>query len=204
MRVRLYWSMARLAHVEGRDSIALGNVRKAIALLQATDDTLHLGRAHLLAANITLSRDDADGADQHLDKAEQFLGPSASTDDDVEIAIQRSRIATLRSGGPQAVEFARKALALNSGKNPSDEGRAFAALGDGLAAVGELPGADEAYRRAAELLEAQTRWRDAANACRSWARMLRQMGREEQALDVLERATELGMRVAPAGSRAER
>ena len=50
MRVRLYWSMARLAHAEGRESVALTNVRKAIALLQATDDTFHLARAHILAA----------------------------------------------------------------------------------------------------------------------------------------------------------
>src|SRR5438067_1329119 len=50
MRVRLYWSMARLAHTEGRPSVALANIRKAIALLQATDDTLHLARAHILAA----------------------------------------------------------------------------------------------------------------------------------------------------------
>jgi ATP/maltotriose-dependent transcriptional regulator MalT len=46
----------RLAHVEGREGVALTNVRKAIALLQATEDTVHLARAHLLAAGITLSR----------------------------------------------------------------------------------------------------------------------------------------------------
>ncbi len=47
MRVRLYWSIARLAHAEGRESVALTNVRKAIALLQATDDTFHLApRTH--------------------------------------------------------------------------------------------------------------------------------------------------------------
>src|SRR5947209_3501298 len=74
MRVRLYWSMARLAHTEGRPSVALANIRKAIALLQATDDTLHLARAHILAATITLSREDADGAALHLDRAEQLLG----------------------------------------------------------------------------------------------------------------------------------
>ena len=70
MRVRLYWSMARLAHTEGRSTVALNNVRKAIALLQATDDTLHLARAHILASSITLTREDADRAEMHLNKAE--------------------------------------------------------------------------------------------------------------------------------------
>jgi transcriptional regulator with XRE-family HTH domain len=204
MRVRLYWSMARLAHAEGRPSVALGNIRKAIALLQATDDTLHLARAHILAANITLSREDADGAAQHLDRAEQLLGMPMSIDDLVEIAIQRSRIAALREEGARAVTFAREALEFNAGKNPVDDGRAFAALGDGLALEGESPAAEEAYRRAADVLETHGRWRDAANVCRAWARILRESQDEQQALDVLERAAELGTRALPAEVHAER
>jgi hypothetical protein len=42
------------------------------------------------------------------------------------------------------------------------------------------------------------------NACRAWGRMLRKNGREEHALDVLERAADLGLRASPAESRAER
>lgn len=204
MRVRLYWSMARLAHAEGRASVALSNVRKAIALLQATDDTLHLARAHILAGGITLSRGDADGAETHLEKAEHLLGHPASAADLVELTIQRSRIATIRGEGELAVALARRALELSSGANPVDQGLAFSALGDGLALAGELPGADEAYRRAVEILERQKQWRDATYACRAWARMLRETGREEQALDVLERAAELGLRVKPAEAPAER
>ena len=204
MRVRLYWSMARLAHTEGRAFVALNNVRKAIALLQATDDTLHLARAHILAANITLSREDADGAAQHLDRAELLLGTPISTDDLVEIAIQRSRVATLRGEAALAVTSAREALELNAGHNPVDDGRAFAALGDGLAAESDTPAAEEAYRRAADILEAHGRWRDAANACRTWARILRESQNEQQALDVLERAAELATRAQPVSAHAER
>jgi tetratricopeptide (TPR) repeat protein len=204
MRVRLYWSMARLAHAEGRASVALTNVRKAIALLQATDDTLHLARAHILASGITLSRAHADGAEDRVDRAEQLLSTPAAAEDVVEITIQRSRIAALRSEGEPAVDLARRALELNASKSPIDDGRAFFALGDGLALTGEHAGADEAYRRAAEVLEQQHQWRDATNACRSWAKMLREQGREEQALDVLERATELSMRTTPAPAHSRR
>jgi transcriptional regulator with XRE-family HTH domain len=202
MRVRLYWSMARLAHAEGRASVALANVRKAIALLQATDDTLHLARAHILASGITLSRGDASGAEGHLDRAEQLLSVPPAAEDVVEITIQRARIAALRSQGTAAVTLARRALELDA--NPVDEGRAFAALGDGLTLTGEHPAADEAYRRAVEVLEHQHQWRDATTACRSWAKMLREQGREEQALDVLERATEIGMRMSTTEARATR
>jgi len=198
MRVRLYWSMARLAHAEGRASVALSNLRKAIALLQATDDTLHLGRAHILAGGITLSRGDADGAEGHLDKAEHLLAMPAATTDVVEIAIQRSRIAAMREQGEASVTLARQALELNAGVNPVDEGRGFHALGEGLALIGKHPDADESFARAAEILERQQQWRDATTACRSWAKMLRELGREQQAMDVLERATELATRATPA------
>jgi transcriptional regulator with XRE-family HTH domain len=203
-RVRLYWSMARLAHAEGRAGFALTNVRKAIALLQATEDTVHLARAHILAASITLSRNDADAAQRHLDQAEQFLGSSAAAEDTIEIKVRRSRIATLQGRADDAVTLAREALALFPEANPYDQGLGYSVLADALALRGETDAADEAYSRAVELLETQGRWRDAANACRAWAHMLREQGRDQQALDVLDRAAELGVRASPDATRVER
>jgi transcriptional regulator with XRE-family HTH domain len=203
MRVRLYWSMARLAHTEGRAAVALANVRKAIALLQATEDTVHLARAHLLAAGITLARDDADTAEEHLDQAEHILGSAAAVSDSVEIKIRRSRVAALRSAAGAAVELAREALALIGEDSKLDEGLAQTALADGLALAGDRAAAGDAFRRAVDLLERQGRWRDAMNACRNWARMLRQIGSEAEALDVLDRAAELGMRAAPDAAHVE-
>jgi transcriptional regulator with XRE-family HTH domain len=204
MRVRLYWSMARLAHTEGRESVALTNVRKAIALLQATDDTFHLGRAHILAAYITLSRDDPDSAEQHLDQAEQFLGMSPAAQDIFEITTQRARVAALRGDAATSVELASRAVALAGDDAPVDRGLALAALGDGLSLTNETTAANKAYAEAVELLEGQGRWRPAATTALAWGRMLRQSGREAEALDVLDRAAALGMRATPESARAER
>jgi tetratricopeptide (TPR) repeat protein len=203
MRVRLYWSIARLAHAEGRASTALSNVRKAIALLEATDDTFHLARAHILAANITLSRDHADAAAKHLDHAETLLGRGAAATDLFEIKTLRSRIAVLRGQGADAVTLAREALAVAKDA-PADQGLGYSALADGLALSGDKDGADDAYTKAVELLESQGRWRPAANACRAWAHMLREQGRDHEAMDALDRAAELGMRASPDASRVER
>jgi tetratricopeptide (TPR) repeat protein len=203
MRVRLYWSIARLAHAEGRASTALSNVRKAIALLEATDDTFHLARAHILAANITLSRDHADAAAKHLDHAETLLGRGAAATDLFEIKTLRSRIAVLRGQGADAVTLAREALAVAKDA-PADQGLGYSALADGLALSGDKTGAGDAYARAVELLESQGRWRPAANACRAWAHMLRDQGRDQEAMDALDRAAELGMRASPDASRVER
>jgi transcriptional regulator with XRE-family HTH domain len=194
MRVRLYWSMARLAHGEGRAGIALANVRKAIALLQATEDTVHLARAHLLAAGIMLSREDADGAEHHLGQAEGLFGKSAEAVDTLEIKIRRSKVARLRGHADEAVALARDAIAIIPEDNTLDRGTAFGALADALSLKGDAGGADDAYRQAVDLLEAGNRCRDAANICRAWALTLREQGRDKQALDVLDRAAELGTR----------
>jgi transcriptional regulator with XRE-family HTH domain len=204
MRVRLYWSMARLAHHEGRSTAALENVRKAIALLGLTDDTLHLARANLLAASISLSRDDIDSGAAYLDQAEQLFGQSPSADDLFELRLRRARVAAGRGNAQAAIALAREAVELAASSHPADEGLALSALGDGLTLAGDTDAADDAYRRGLDLLESEGRWRDATTACRSWARMLRQVGREQQALDVLDRAADLAMRATPADARVER
>jgi transcriptional regulator with XRE-family HTH domain len=203
MRVRLYWSMARLAHHEGRSTAALENVRKAIALLHLTDDTLHLARANLLAASISLSRDDIASGAAYLDQAELLFGSSPSADDLFELRLRRARVAAGRGDAHAAIALAREAVDLAARSHPADEGLALSALGDGLTLVGDTEAAGDAYRRGVDLLESEGRWRDATTACRAWARMLRQVGREQQALDVLDRAAELAMRAAPADARVE-
>ena len=197
MRVRLYWSIARLAHAEGRDAVALTNVRKAIALLQATDDTFHLARAHILAAVITLGRANPDAAEDHLVLAENLLGTSTTPQDTLDITQNRARIALLRHEAENAAELARTALELSRASVPAEEGISLYALADALAMSGDVTGADNAYGQAVELLERGSRWRDAAAACRAWGRLLRDNDRETQALDVLDKAAELGMRATP-------
>jgi transcriptional regulator with XRE-family HTH domain len=203
-RVRLYWSLARLAHAEDKPALALSNARKAIALLETTEDTLTLARAHLLAASIMITRGDAGAAAMHLDQAERLLGAAPSLTDDAMLRVKRAQVAALQGDGPAAVTLARAALEAIGDQLPEERGTAFFALGDGLALEGSYPAADDAYRRAVDLLEERHQWREATQACRAWARMLRDAGREDQALDVLDRAAELGLRNAPAGSLGER
>lgn len=202
MRVRLYWSMARLAEAEGRSSVALTNVRKAIALLESTEDGLNLSRAHILACRLLLEREDTAKASQHLDQAERLLGAAPANLDLIELKIQRSRIARLEGDGDSAVALAREALALDT--QPADRGHALVALGEGLALRGEVDAADTAYGEAVDILEAEGRWRPASNACRAWGRLLREQGQEQKAMDVLDRAAELAVNATPQQAHTKR
>jgi len=203
MRVRLYWSLARVAHAENRPGLALSNARRAIALLEATEDTINLARAHLLAASISITRADPEAASRHLDDAEHLLGTAPSFADTAMLGVKRAQVAALRGDGAAAAELARAALAAIGDELAEERGAAYFALGDGLALAGAHDDANDAYGRAVELLEERHQWREATQACRAWARMLRAAGREQQALDVLDRAAELGMRATPQ-ARADR
>jgi predicted RNA polymerase sigma factor len=70
--------------------------------------------------------------------------------------------------------------------------------------AGHTGEADAAYREAVQILEAEGRWRAAANACRALGNLLRTVGREAEAMDALDRAAELGMRATPQHARVER
>jgi transcriptional regulator with XRE-family HTH domain len=198
MRVRLYWSLARLSEMEGKSSAALHYIRRAIALLEATEDTLYLGRAHLLVAWVMTSHGNPETALRHLDEAEALFGPHPSLEDAAGLRVERARAAAAVGDGATAVDLARQAIELLGSAHPAELGTAFWALGEGLTIQKEWDAATEAFRRAVDLLSEHNRWREATQACQAWGKMLRAAGREVQALDVLERAAELGLRVRPA------
>jgi tetratricopeptide (TPR) repeat protein len=193
-QVRLYWSLARLAHMQGKPATALEHARRAIALLEATEDTVHLARAHLLCAAILNLNRSAEKATRHLDLAERLFGVRPDQSDLASLRCEQARAAAQLGHADEAVSRAREVLELLGDQDPAEQGNAWWALAEGLALRDDVAGADEAFRRATDLLAEQGRWREASQASRAWGRMLRQTGREGEALDVLERAADLAAR----------
>ena len=193
-RVRLYWSLARLSEFEGKYVSALDYARRAIALLQATDDSLHLARAHLLAAWIMGAQGNPEASGRHLDLAERLLGPHPEPVDLARLRTEQAKRAALLGKGDEAVERAQAALDLLGDSYKLDQGSAAWALAEGLALEGDIETAGKEFEQAVTLLSENKRLREAAQAARGWGRMLRNAGREAEALDVLERATDLAVR----------
>jgi transcriptional regulator with XRE-family HTH domain len=188
-RVRLYWSLGRVALEEGRALAALDDFRRAIALLEATEDAVHLARAHLACAEAALSAgEDLAGARAHSEQAEWLLrGQAARADLAVSTRIQAA-LALQAGEGERAQSLAEQALELSRGI-PAELGRAWAALAQARAATGD-PGADEAFAEAASLLREHGGEREHAELLRAQGRYLRDAGREHEALGVFEQAAE--------------
>src|SRR5579864_9340105 len=91
--VRLYWSNARLAASTGEFEVAQSSINRAIALLETTEDTVHLARAHLLAAEIASWAEEDDLASDHLESAKKLLPDGSSIEDRSALLIQGSFVA---------------------------------------------------------------------------------------------------------------
>src|SRR5919109_614748 len=192
-RVRLYWSKARLAGIEGRSAEALESIREAIALLKLTDDSLHLARAYLMSAGIEATENDVNTARQHLENAEKLLAPTPQPVDHAMLEIGKARVAVLESDGDTAVEHARKAIDSLGTSQPAEQGAAVWALAKGLTLQGDIDAAIDAYRRAVDLLSVHGQRYHAGTAALEWASVLKEHGRIEEAEPILRRAYDLGV-----------
>jgi transcriptional regulator with XRE-family HTH domain len=192
-RVRLYWSLARLRALEGRSAEGLDYIRSAIALLKATDDTVALARAYLLAAGVELRDRSTGEASRHLELAERLLGHGPERIDVGMLRTGQSRLAELEGDADSAVERAREALAVLGDFHGDTQGAAVYALARGLALQGDEIGATDNFRRAVDLLTVHGRRVDAGEAAIDWARFLQEHGREEEAEAILRRAYDLGV-----------
>jgi tetratricopeptide (TPR) repeat protein len=203
-RVRLYWSLARLTDLQGKPAAALDYIRRAIALLDVTDDTLHLARAHLLCGSIMMSQDRIDEAGRHFELAEKLFGPAPEPEDLANLYTDQAKRATKLGRGDEAVAKAQAAIAAVGDEYPAEKGNALWALADGLALTGDADGADDAFRQGTTLLEAHGLRQDYVEAYRAWGKFLRRAGREEEALEVLERVADLAAAPIAVDTQAQR
>ncbi len=202
-RVRLHWSLGRISLEQANSRVALESFRRAVALLEATDDTLHLARAHMACAEAAISLGDGgDTATSHLANAERLLGPRAASDDlamlrrlQAVAAVHAHEFQRAEDFGQQALEFAVEL--------PNQAGQAWWAIAQARAGADD-PSAHDAFREAIDLLHEHGSVRDYANLLRAYGRYLREIGRAHDAMEIFERAANVASNLQGEPSTAER
>ena len=192
-RIRLYWSLARLAAMQGHAQTGLRHLRRAIALLETTEDTLHLARAHLVCSEILILEGQAEGAGLHLEQAERLFELGGDARDLAAVRAQESKRAAQLGQADEAVEHANESLAL---ADDAPLGSAYFGLALGQTLKGDVDAANDSFQQAVSLLRQRGDWREAVQACRAWADALRAAGRSAEAFEVLETAAELAERAS--------
>jgi tetratricopeptide (TPR) repeat protein len=202
-RVRLHRSLGRISIAQARPEAALENFRRAIGLLEATDETMHLARAHMACAEAGMIADgDGDGVGRHLDEAERLvaLRPDAS---DLAVVRRLRAMHAARAGDfGEAERLGQQALDLTA-ELPNEHGQAWWAIAEARAGAGD-PDADDAFRHAIDVLRDHGTVRNYANVLRAYGRYLRDAGREREALDVFERAADVASNLQAESTTAER
>jgi len=189
-RVRLYWSLGRIAHEQARPAEALEHFRRAVALLELTEDTLHLARAHLSAAGSAILTADLDGAERDIERAELLLGLWPEPGDLTVLRRMQADLAVAHGDGDEAIRRGRQAVEAARDEFPNQRGLALAAIAAGLA-LNDDDAADETYREAIELLIEHGTRRERNDVLLTYGRFLRSAGRDQEALDVLDQAADV-------------
>lgn len=208
--IRLYWSLSRFYALEGPPARALDYIRRAIALLEVTEDRFYLARAHEACATILLDQASAAEASSHLEVAERLFRELAEPAQLGSVKAEWARLALHGGDLDGARAAALEALdLLERGSEPIEVGRAWHTLADVFEHVDDLDLAERAHRTAIETLARQGAPKHLGEAYRGLGKFLRAQGREGEALDAFERAADLAAHTAavsppPAPDRAER
>jgi tetratricopeptide (TPR) repeat protein len=202
-RVQLNWSSARIASMTGDAAAAMDSMRVAIALLQSSEDTHELAVAYLLCSQILVLDGRASEARPYLDRAERLLTLGTDSVNLGALRTQQAFVAVAEQRPEEAIERAHEALELLA-EHELAQGATWYALGKAFAAKGDVERAIPAFKRAVDLLADTGEWREATAAARAWSEVLRTAGKTDEALDVLEQASELAARSIPAAPRPGR
>jgi transcriptional regulator with XRE-family HTH domain len=197
VRVLVLWELARHAWDEQEDAVAaLAHMRKAIALLEATEDTFQLARAHLLSAQLLSLDRNPDAAAFHLTLAEPLLEEGGAERSELGVLrAEQAKQAAYRGEPKRALELAQEAARL-LGDDARHIGLREHALGAAKAAAGDVDAAAPHFEAALTNLAERHQFISATSIAREWAAILRENGRQEEAFETFERAIQMSDRTA--------
>jgi tetratricopeptide (TPR) repeat protein len=189
-QVTMHWSLARLAYMEGQQRAALNEIRRAIILLDHTEDSLELARAHLFAAEVHLWAYNVPEAERHLELAAR-LETLAADARDLGALHSGQALALARrgdfDGARPLIRRAHEALA----DAPAEQGLLWLAQALIEAGCDEPDTATHSFERAVDALTASSMHREAAAVCREWSELLLAAGKSEEAASASRRAAHL-------------
>lgn len=187
-QARLYWSQSRLHVVQGESELAARYARRALDILERTEDGAYIGMAYHLLAFAEIDAGNGERALELLEAGRQLFSDEMTPRVDAKFSLEEARALLLLRRKRDAAKAAARALALLDAIDPQDRGRAYVALGDVFDGVGEQDTARDLYERGLKLLTKQGR-PYVVNAARRLAKILEEEGDTEGALAVLMKAT---------------
>jgi len=190
LHARLYWLESRLYAEQNDAERAARYARKALSIVEMTEDRAYVGRAHQLLAHIEVDRGRPEQALAVLDRGRPLI-VDASPVEQAQYRLEEARALAALGESERATALAMEVSEVIAGANVEDAGRSYTLLAELFASFGEAERAHELYELATDLLERNPN-RYLVRMYRRHAELLESEGRPEEAMDLLKKAVAIG------------
>jgi tetratricopeptide (TPR) repeat protein len=196
-RARINYASGRLNLVLGRGDQAIDHAARAVEDYREAGFEYGLADALLFYAHALLDGGQTEAAGVALEEARALYGPKPSAVDVGFLHTDEARYHLQRGEHELAIESVREAIDhLGDLSMVAELGDAYLVLARAYDELGELDSADRAYGTAIDLLRRQRGWyRELSKAYRWYGKFLRRTGRTEAAMEMLERAGDISLRL---------
>ena len=186
---RVFWSQSRLHSLRHEPRLAGTYARRALEILERTENDAYVGMAYHLLAYAEIESGNADEALVLLDRGRLLFGHELTERDDARFSLEEARALMALGRNSEAALKAARALELLDAVSAGDRGHAYVTLADVFLASGDRERPKMLLGQALELLSEHARPM-ALDAGRKLAALLEEDGDTVGALQVLKRAAE--------------
>ncbi|HEX4680782.1 MAG TPA: helix-turn-helix domain-containing protein [Gaiellaceae bacterium] len=197
---RVFWSQSRLHSMRHEPRLAGQYARRALEILERTENDAYVGMAYHLLAYAEVEAGNADEALVLLDRGRTLFGRELTGRDDARFSLEEARALMALGRNSEAALKAARALELLDAVSPGDRGLAYVTLADVFLAAGDRERPKMLLGQALELLSEHFKPM-ALEAGRKLAALLEEDGDTSGALQVLKRAAEASSSAASVGER---
>lgn len=185
---RLFWSQSRLHSMRHEPQLAGRYARRALEILERTENDMYVGMAYHLLAHAEIEAGNPDEALRLLEHGRTLLGHDVPPRVDAMFAVAEARGLLAARASQEAVAAATRAVELLDALGPGDRGRAYVSLAEVFRRADDAERAKMLLGQALELM-AEYGQKAALEAARPLADILEAEGDTAGALAVLKRAT---------------
>ena len=186
---RVYWSQSRLHSMRDEPQLASRYARRALDILERTENDAYVGMAYHLLAHAEVESGNGEEALRLLERGRALFARDLGRRDDAKFSIEEARALSSLGRNREAALVAMRALELIDSVGPGDRGRAYVTLAGVFSAVGDGERPKMLLEQALELL-LENGTKAALEAARPLADLFEAEGNTAAALAVLKRATE--------------
>jgi tetratricopeptide (TPR) repeat protein len=186
---RVFWSQSRLHSLRHEPRLAGTYARRALQILERTENDAYVGMAYHLLAYAEIESGNAEEALVLLDRGRALFGNELSERDDARFSLEEARALLSLGRQAEAARRAARALELLDAVGAGDRGHAYVTLADVFLATGDRERPKMLLGQALELLSEHFKPM-ALEAGRKLAALLEEEGDTGGALQVLKRAAE--------------